>query len=231
MDNRSPIRRRAARLLLMVAIVLAVPILPAVLHGEAFGQWAEAWRANPPSKPQMAVAVAGILALDILLPVPSSPLNTLAGAQLGVPLATFVCWAGMTLGATLAFALTRRWGAPVAIRLARSEDLEQVRTGPGGLGPWILLACRPIPVFAEASVLLAGLVRMPWRQFLPPVIVGNLVIAAVYAGIGRWASTGEWLVPALFSTALAPLLIASMIRRVAKQRDAECTGDSHPAQS
>ena len=51
-------------------------------------------------------------------------------------------------------------------------------------GILVLVVARPVPVFAEASVLLMGAMRLPWRHFLPAVCLSNLGIAAAYALLG-----------------------------------------------
>jgi 3-dehydroquinate synthase len=46
-------------------------------------------------------------------------------------------------------------------------------------GSGILVITRALPILAEAAVLLMGTVDLPWRQFLPAVMLSNLGIAAV----------------------------------------------------
>ena len=43
------------------------------------------------------------LALDVVLPVPSSVVNVSAGTLLGVAVGTFACWTGMTLSCLLGY--------------------------------------------------------------------------------------------------------------------------------
>ncbi|MEM9186797.1 MAG: VTT domain-containing protein, partial [Planctomycetota bacterium] len=159
-----------------------------------------------------------VLALDVVLPVPSGPLNTLAGAQLGAGLATLVCWVGMTAGAVIAFAATRRWGAAAAAWLVSEAQLANAREVSGTASAWLLLASRPVPVLAEATIILAGLIGVPWLSFVRFVAAGNLVVAFVYASVGHWASLGRWLAPALIASAVAPLLLAVLVRSAARRR-------------
>jgi membrane protein DedA with SNARE-associated domain len=51
-------------------------------------------------------------------------------------------------------------------------------------GVVILVLARPVPVFAEASVLLMGTMRIGWWRFLVPVGLSSPGIAAVYAALG-----------------------------------------------
>lgn len=220
MPNPSRRRRQLAKAALVLTLVLAAPIVPAFACGEFFGDWADAWRANPPAKLTAAGLIAGVLALDILLPVPSAPLNTLAGALLGFVPATLVCWAGMTLGSALAFGAARLWGPAFVSRLMDLDDLAELRKTTGSGIAWLLLASRPAPVLAEATVLLAGLIGAPARPCLGAIAAGNLIVAVVYAAAGHWASFGPWLTPTLAASALAPLLLGVLLR-------GKLSGDSH----
>ena len=201
--------------LLLIAIVLALPIVPAVVWGEMFGQGIADWQTGPPPAIPFALATAAILASDLFLPIPSSPLMTLAGAQLGWLAATLVCWLGMTIGATLAFAMARRWGPKLVARFVSSEELERLRTATGSHVGWMLLATRPLPVLAEAGVLLAGLVGVSWRRFLPTIAIGNLCIATCYCALGQFSHAREWLTPALAISIAIPILLGWLVRKTA----------------
>jgi uncharacterized membrane protein YdjX (TVP38/TMEM64 family) len=200
------------RSLLIVTLVLALLAAPFLLVGELGANQLAAWRENPPSKPTIAWATFALLASDIVLPVPSGPVATFAGAQLGWPLATLVAWAGMTVGCVAAFAATRRWGAALAHWLCKPEELAAAQQLAQTQGVGVLLVTRPLPILAEAAVLTLGLLGAPWRKLLPTVAGANLVIAAFYAIVGEQAAEREWLLPTLFVVAALPLPIAWWLR-------------------
>jgi membrane protein DedA with SNARE-associated domain len=202
-DNMRPLMRP----LFLIVFVLLVPILPFLVFGEPFEAWPALWQDAPPSRSVLAALTVGLLALDILLPVPSSVVNTLAGAQLGAPLGTAVCWLGMSLGAVLGFILARYGGRPLAERFCKAEQLRQMERLSFRYGPGILVLFRAVPVLAEASVLLVGLNRLTWRRFLPPVMLSNLGIALAYAWFGHYAGERQWLPLALGIAVALPLLL------------------------
>ena len=80
-------------------------------------------------------------------------------------------------------------------------------------GPIILVVLRAAPVLAEASVLLVGIHDLPWRRFLPPVVLSNLGIALAYAKFGEFAEQNGWLPLALGVSVALPLLLAVVARR------------------
>jgi hypothetical protein len=68
------------------------------------------------------------------------------------------------------------------------------------------VVCRPVPVLAEASVILAGLVHTSWRRFLFLTATSNLGIAAAYAAIGAFSmSVGSFTLTFVGAIALPAL--------------------------
>jgi len=71
-----------------------------------------------------------------------------------------------------------------------------------------LVLARPVPVLAEASVLLAGTARLSWSWFLAPVALSNLGIAAAYCALGNLAQ-----LPAALAASVALPLLAALVAR------------------
>ena len=109
----------------------------------------------------VAIAVVLLLALDVLLPVPSSVVSTAAGAALGFLPGLLASTAGMTLGSILGYACGRMWGLPLTRHVVREKDLEHVSARFQQGAAWALAVMRPVPVLAEASSLFAGVAGVP----------------------------------------------------------------------
>jgi uncharacterized membrane protein YdjX (TVP38/TMEM64 family) len=157
--------------------------------------------------------VIALLATDILLPIPSSVISTLSGWQLGWWRGTLATWAGMNLGAAIGFALARRWGRPFANWFSNGDDLDRMHQFSQAYGPTVLVLTRAMPVFAEASVLIAGIHRMSWPRFLPAVLLSNLGIALAYSALGEYAQRHQWLPMALGVSIALPVAIAVAAKR------------------
>jgi uncharacterized membrane protein YdjX (TVP38/TMEM64 family) len=195
--------------ILLLTVVLAIPILPFLGFGGWMEERMEAWLHSALSPGAVAALVVGLLATDVFLPVPSSVVSTVAGDVLGFWIGTAVSWLGMTVGAAAAFALARAFGRPLALRFAGKEDLERIDAAGDRVGPLVLVLARPVPVLAEASVLLMGTTRLSWWWFFVPVALSNLGIAAVYAALGNLVAL--WI--ALPASVALPLLAATIARR------------------
>jgi uncharacterized membrane protein YdjX (TVP38/TMEM64 family) len=197
--------------MLPMLVVLAVPIVPFLVFGEQAQTALDGWRSNPPAAPVVAGTVVALLATDIFLPIPSSLVCTLAGWQLGAPLGAATAWIGMSLGAIVGFALARQFGPPLVAWLTRSDDLDRTRRLAERFGPALLILGRGVPVLAEATVLLVGMHGLPWRRFLPPVLLSNLGLAIAYAWFGQIAERHHWLPLALGVSVGLPVLMAAAL--------------------
>jgi uncharacterized membrane protein YdjX (TVP38/TMEM64 family) len=201
------------RPLLLIALVLLVPILPFLLVQESLQQWIERFVAHPPPDWVVLALVIGLLGTDVFLPVPSSLVSTLAGSQLSLPGAVLASWLGMNLGAIVGFVVGRQLGRPLAERLSSASDLLQMEQLCRRYGSCVLVVTRALPILAEAAVLLMGLHRMQWRQFLPAVLLSNLGIACAYSLLGNYSAQHEWLPMALAISVALPLLLSALLRK------------------
>ena len=202
--------------ILTVAIALLVPIIPFVI----FGAWMEsniiAWlEGSFVSDQPLAVSAitTGLLAADILLPIPSSVVCTWTGRALGVVPGLLVNWIGLNLSCVVGYWLGRVFGKPIARRLANGSTIDRLQSVHNTTSTWALTICRAIPVLAEASVLLAGLQRLPSRQFYPPVVVANLGIAIAYSALGSFSTRHGWFPAAIAIACVLPLFLLSAAKR------------------
>ena len=211
--------RELFRTLPLMSAVLLVPIIPFLFFGGQIEDWLRGLSENPPSPTTTAALVIGLLATDILLPIPSSVISTMSGWQLGWLQGTLATWVGMNLGAVIGFALARRWGQPFALWFSKGEDLQQIRAVSDQFGPLVLVLTRAMPVFAEASVLIAGIHHLSWRRFLPAILLSNLGVAIAYAAFGEYAQRHQWLPLALGVAIAVPILVATIAKRFFPKSD------------
>jgi uncharacterized membrane protein YdjX (TVP38/TMEM64 family) len=213
LPNRRPVMRTLLRLVGLVAVVLGVPLLTAVAWSGPLEHWLEAWRQSPPPAGWLAAALVLVLAADILLPVPSGPLITLAGGQLGLGTTVIAAWLGLMLGGLVAFAVAKRWGASLAERFAAPAELSNLRATAREHDVWLLLVTRPLPILAEAAVLLAGTLDTRWSRLVGALAVGNAAVALAFAVLGKQAQEHEWMLMAIVLSIVVPLAGTCIVRR------------------
>lgn len=134
---------------------------------------------TPAQKANLALLLIALLALDVVLPVPSSVVALLAVAALGETGGYLVIFLGLCLGAWLGYAL----GAGYFRMLAGRLGLHRRQPGQLGrtLGTLSLICLRGVPVLAETSVVAAGMQRYPLRRFILVTTLANAGLALAYA--------------------------------------------------
>jgi len=217
--------RELAHWILAIALVLLVPVVPFLSFGNWLETEIESWCDPSTSGPVKVALVVSVLAADIVLPVPSSAVSTFGGAQLGAFWGTLASWLGMTVGTVAAFGLARVWGHRLAARWTDADDLARMEALCERFGPAIVVVVRPLPVLAEASVLLLGAMNLSWRRFLVPALASNLGIALVYSLLGELAIAHGHLAAALAASIAVPVLALLLARRWLPVRRVEPTGD------
>ncbi|WP_448204893.1 TVP38/TMEM64 family protein [Azospirillum sp. sgz302134] len=148
-----------------------------------------------------AAVLGGLLAGDILLPVPSSMVSTACGVLFGFPVGMAVSTAGLTGGCLIGYGMGRFLSGERLARLVSPAGAARVSAVMDRHGVWALVMLRGVPVLAEISVVMAGMLRLPLNRFVVATLLSNLGLSAAYAAAGAWAWDGGM-------TALAPFIAA-----------------------
>lgn len=199
-----------------IALILAIPILPFLLCGWYLEPQIEALVASTwlQARPWSAAALGiGLLAADSLLPVPSSVVGTCLGALLGWAAGGLVTWLGLNLGAFVGYELARWFGLWWLGRVESDSALIHVQELRARWGAGALAICRGVPVLAEASVLAAGMYRLPRLGFWAIVAPANLGLAAAYAILGATSAAANWLPAGLALSLGLPAVVLWLLAR------------------
>ncbi len=194
--------QRSLRPALATLLLVAAISLPFVVLGEQRTlDWTRQLVEHAGSA--LVVALVSLLALDVVLPVPSSWVATLSGASFGFWAGLAVNWLGLNLGSALGYSLGRRIGRVGARRMLGERQLSRLSTSFERHGTWSIPIFRAVPVLAEASVIVAGSLRLSPARYWIASLSSNLGVAAVYAWAGAMALDGaSWLWVFLGSTLL-----------------------------
>ena len=194
-------------------LLIGVVLLPFFLFEAQVTAFAERLTQTDTGVRLAASSIFGLLAFDVLLPVPSSIVSTAAGVLLGFWRGAAVVWTGMMAGCLFGYLLGRRVSGATA-RFVGEEGLQHAKSLVGRYGDWTLVMCRPVPVLAEASVMFAGLVRAPFGRFLALTSLANLGIAVGYAAFGAYSMTIDSFLVAFVGALIIPGVVM-LIARVA----------------
>ena len=141
-------------------------------------------RHDPASARWVGPAIGGLLAADLVLPVPSSVVMTLAGHFLGwLPGAAWAA-GGALLSAVLGFGLCRWLGQRWFQRIVTPAEQARVERLLARYGPWVIVFSRSVPMLTEVVSCVAGLGAMSFARFLALNVAGTVPLCLVYAWAG-----------------------------------------------
>lgn len=202
---------------LLVAALLALLLVPFVLFEDALFEASERLLRRGTSRLVAIPSVSLLLMADVILPVPSSLVATASGMLLGLAEGAFVTWLGLQAGALLGYSLGRSAGFHATIWLVGRAELKRAVRLHRRWGAASLIASRAVPVLAESSVVLAGAVRMPLRQFVWLTSFSNAAIALVYGFVGARALEAQAFLLALAASIGLPGILMGAMRVVERR--------------
>lgn len=203
---------------LFSALLLGFILLPFLVLEEQMNAIVQGTLQSDRSLAIVTAAVVLFLLADIVLPIPSSFVLATTGFLLGAGLGTVVCFIGLSCASLAGYAIGRYAGDPVAQRIVGRAELDRFSALSRRHGDALLVAFRAMPVLAEATTILAGTARMPLGRFLGLVSIGNLVVAALYAGIGAISASRSSFLMVSIAAMLVPVALMLVMRRAVRAR-------------
>jgi len=100
-------------------------------------------------------------------------------------------WVGLSLGCCFGYYLGHASGVVMLPRYINSKDAQKAHQLCDKLGSGLLILMRAVPVLAEASVISAGMVGMPFVRFVVVTSLANIGLAISYAYIGTMALSSQ----------------------------------------
>lgn len=191
-------------------------------HIQAFLAHLELYLPSTPAQQlNLALLLIALLALDVVLPVPSSVVALLAVAMLGGLGGYLVIFIGLCLGAGLGYALGAGYFRLLSARLGlHQRQPEQLAYR---LGTLSLICLRGVPVLAETSVVAAGMQGYPLRTFLLVTTLANAGLALAYTAIGSFLVEQNALLVTVLASMLLPgvFIAARSLLKMYRARDGE----------
>ena len=185
--------RRHVRLALWLAVCIAA-IGAVLLVGDDIGSWWDDVSDTLATPESIRAWVEGLgawgpigyllvqAAQVVVVPIPGTLFPPVGALAFGPWPALALSLAGMAVGSAVVFLVARRWGRPLAIRLAgadRIQRYESLMTARGGLLIWLVFLLPFLP--DDAVCALAGLSGIGFSRFMVIATVGR--VPAVAAGV------------------------------------------------
>jgi uncharacterized membrane protein YdjX (TVP38/TMEM64 family) len=184
--------------------------------------WGGAWEAHftlpgaaawlRQAGPWAWAAGIGLLAADLVLPVPGTIVMSALGLTYGTLLGGTVAATGSILAGLCGYGVGRLVGEKTARKLLGGRDFEKGKLLFARGGGSVIALSRAIPILPEALSCTAGLVRMPFHAFLTSLACGSIPVGFLFAWIGAVGRDAPaWAIA--FSIAV-PLLLWLLARRL-----------------
>jgi membrane protein DedA with SNARE-associated domain len=216
-EGPAPRRARWLGLAAFVLLLSAAIIIPFMLWDDILEPVASA-KLEQATEEVRGLVVIGLLTADIVLPIPSS--LVMVGAAMALPTLTafLSCFVGLLLGCSVGYAMGWVLGEPLLAHMADPERRAMLSAWFTRHGVIVVAVCRPIPVLAELSIVMAGSARSP----LPPFVLGcaaaNAGVAGVYVALGSQVSDTWTFLAAFAASCLLPALGWLMLHGLARLR-------------
>ena len=207
-------RRVLAHLLVLVALVVAGTLavrafVPELADPTAFRA------AVLDFGPLAPLAYVVVLAVQVVVaPVPGHVLGFVGGYLFGPFWGTVYSLVGVTLGSTVVFVLSRRFGRPYVERMLAPELVSRFDAfvaDSGTVGVFLVFLIPGLP--DDAVCFLAGLTRLPLRRLVVLVAVGRAPAFALVSLAGAGAAAGAYGQVATLLGVFAALSLAGYLAR------------------
>lgn len=141
-----------------------------------------------------ALTGTGLLASDIVLPVPGSLVMVAHGALFGLWLGGLLNLVGGLISSWLGFVLGRKSSRLVA-RIASEAEQARAQQLLNRYGIFAVIVSRPVPLISETVSIMAGTSNIPMYKLMLAAVAGLLPAGVLYAWIGVYAleiDAGIW---------------------------------------
>jgi membrane protein DedA with SNARE-associated domain len=159
--------------------------------------------------------------LGVPLPAPGDAAIAYGGyltttGAIPYPLAYIAVVSGALLGSACNLTISRRYGRPFIQRFGRyigvtNERLVRAEHLFKRWGPWAIIVGRHIPGMRIVLSALSGILGVPYRVFVPCVLVSASIWAAIFLELGRRLGPRVRELFTLFPAHLIPWLVLGLI--------------------
>lgn len=159
------------------------------------------------------LAFIGLIALSVILPMPSTIMAISGGYVYGVLTGTVLALIGTVLGATVSFYLVRVFGEPLLEKVVSKKNYLHFNHLFKKRGTRIALLSYALPIFpADSLNFLLGLTNIRYAAFLVILILGSIPRYVIVASLGENLWMGITLKSAIILGAAAIFILIALFR-------------------
>ena len=198
--------------IILIVVILFLILIPFSIFNNSIENWTNYFLNSSPPKLVLGLVIGGLLAIDILAPVPSSIISTASGYFLGFIMGTLISLTGMTISCIIGYILGSKFGNPISKKFVGDLEINKLEKLQNKYGNWIIIISRAVPVMSEASIFMAGIGHMPLNRFVLLILLSNLGISLVYTGIGAYAAHINSFLMAFAGSIIFPAIVMAYLK-------------------
>lgn len=214
------------RIAAIVCVIVGISGVAFFLFADSLEEWVateEGLHWLEAQGPVAGLAGMGLIASDVLLPMPAAGVMAALGTIYGGFVGGLYALGGSIAAGLIAYGSTRVLGRRAAARIAGEEKLVALEHFFARSGAWAIAMTRILPVVPEILCCLAGLAPMPFGRFFIALCCGSIPISFLFT---FYASTSnqEPLLTILIATLTPAVLFLpswALFTRIARRRPAE----------
>jgi uncharacterized membrane protein YdjX (TVP38/TMEM64 family) len=194
----------------------AVGAATGFLQPDQVRAWIVELSARPGGRLLIAGLVFALLAGDLVLAVPATPVMIAAGHQLGPWLGGAVSAAGAMAAVVIGYGVCRVGGRPAFGRWVKPDEAARARAMFDRYGLLAVVLARGLPILPEVMACMGGLVRLPAGRLLGAFAIATVPWALLHALAGHYSSfANPW--PALLVLVGLPVAAWTVARRLMRR--------------
>jgi len=207
------------RLIFLLIALIAFVLIPFFIWGDtlmAFFSWEHSLEWLSGYGAWAWVVALALLIGDLFLPLPATLIMSALGYLYGPLAGGLLSAAGSFASGVLAYWLCRLLGDDAAIWLLGKKEFEKGKKIAAQAGGWVVVLSRWLPVFPEVVAAMAGITRMPAKNFYLALACSSLPLGFTYAIVGNSANENPTL--AIILSACIPPVIWWVASRALRAR-------------
>ncbi|WP_298773257.1 VTT domain-containing protein [uncultured Shewanella sp.] len=157
-----------------------------------------------------AIFLILILSINVILPVPDNLASVFATSHFNHFLAPMIICIGLTISSMVGYWLGSTLHKITSQHKSNYPMTDKTKKSAHSASIIMLILFRAIPVLAEISVITAGIIRLPFKQFIWLIILSNIGLAFAYNQLGVLASSSHSILFLIIASTLLPSSIIAI---------------------
>ncbi len=157
--------------------------------------------------------IVGALGIDIIFPIPSTIIYTIAGNLLGLWTGFLAIFSGMSVCSIAGYLLGRFSGKAFSKKILSIQERGRMEKWGTAGSRWLIMVSKGLPLMNETVCITCGFAKMGFVKYLAYSFAGTVPVAFVYAYLGNIAENVTQIIIIICACFLTALFATYLIRK------------------